>query len=359
MNSDESASGIPDGLIVREKEPPNLESSFHQLNGVLTPNHLFYVRNHFPIPQINLQTYRLAVGGAVRNPFSIGYEELRTMPSETRTVTLECAGNGRTFLVPRADGVQWQLGAIGTAEWTGVPLPELLHRAGIAENVCEILFESIDKGVPKEEPLPPGEISFARSIPIALARETLIAYSMNGEDLLPEHGSPVRAIVPGQYGMASVKWLSEIRALARPFCGYFQTTDYAYWGEDESGNPERIPLRELAVKSQIARPFMDEVIAAGCQYRVFGAAWSTAEVEAVEFSADDGQSWRAAQFIDPPQPHVWRRWQFDWKVPTAAGGYTLKSRATDSDGKCQPDEHDQKYGAYRIHHVLPVKVLVR
>jgi DMSO/TMAO reductase YedYZ molybdopterin-dependent catalytic subunit len=359
MSSDESAPDIPAGLTVREKEPVNLESSFHQLNGVLTPNHLFYVRNHFPMPHIDLPTYRLAAGGAVRDPFSIGYEELRAMPSETRTVTLECAGNGRVFLVPRADGVQWQLGAIGTAEWTGVPLSRLLHRAGIAPDVCEIVLESSDHGVPREEPLPPGEISFARSIPIDVARHTLIAYSMNGEDLSPEHGSPVRAIVPGQYGMASVKWLSEIRALTEPFCGYFQTTDYAYWGEDQSGNPDRIPLRELAVKSQIARPIIDEVIAAGSQYRVLGAAWSDAQIVAVEFSGDDGETWHAAQFIDPPQPHVWRRWQFDWKVPTAAGGYTLKSRATDSDGKCQPDEHDKKFGSYRIHHVLPVKVLVR
>jgi DMSO/TMAO reductase YedYZ molybdopterin-dependent catalytic subunit len=359
MSSDESASDIPAGLTVREQEPVNLESSFHQLNGVLTPNHLFYVRNHFPMPHIDLPTYRLAAGGAVRDPFSIGYEELRAMPSETRTVTLECAGNGRVFLVPKADGVQWQLGAIGTAEWTGVPLPALLDRAGMTDGVCEIVFDSLDQGVPKEEPLPPGEISFARSIPIALARDTLIAYRMNGEDLRPEHGFPARAIVPGQYGMASVKWLSEIRAVATPFRGYFQTTDYAYWGQDEHGSPARIPLRELAVKSQIARPFMDEVIAAGSDYRVFGAAWGHGQVETVEFSADDGHTWHAAQFLDPQQPHVWRRWQFDWKVPRAAGPYTLKSRATDSDGKCQPDQHDQKYGTYRIHHVLPIKVILR
>jgi DMSO/TMAO reductase YedYZ molybdopterin-dependent catalytic subunit len=359
MNSDEGAFEIPSGLIVREKEPVNLESSFHQLNGVLTPNHLFYVRNHFPIPQIDLQKYRLIVAGSVRDPFSIGYEELRAMRSETRTATLECAGNGRVFLVPRADGVQWELGAIGTAEWTGVPLPDLLDRAGIAENVCEIVFESIDKGMPKEEPLPPNEISFARSIPTALARDTLIAYKMNGEDLLPEHGFPVRAIVPGLYGMASVKWLSEIRTITKPFRGYFQTTDYAYWGEDERGNPERIPLKELALKSQIARPFIHEVIAAGSEYRVFGAAWGTGAVEAVEFSADDGQTWHAAQFLDPPHPHVWRRWQFDWKVPIAPGPYTLKSRATNSDSNCQPDQHDDKYGSYRIHHVLPVRIIVR
>ena len=359
MSSNESASGIPAGLIVREKEPANLESPFPRLEGVLTPNPLFYVRSHFRIPQIDLRTFRLTVGGAVRNPFSIGQEELRTMRSVTRTVTLECAGNGRVFLVPKADGVQWQLGAVGTAEWTGVPLSELLDRAGIAGDVCEIVFEGLDKGVPNEEPVPPGETTFARSIPLALARDTLIAYRMNGEDLLPEHGSPIRAIVPGQYGMASVKWLSDIRALAKPFRGYFQTTDYAYWGEDESGNPERIPLRELAVKSQIARPFIDEIIAAGSHYRVFGAAWSAFQVEAVDFSADDGETWHAAHFLDPPQPHVWRRWQFDWKVPTAAGPYTLKSRATDSNGNSQPYHHDQKYGTYRIHHVLPIKVLVR
>jgi DMSO/TMAO reductase YedYZ molybdopterin-dependent catalytic subunit len=320
---------------------------------------LFYVRSHFRVPQIELRTHRLTVEGAVRNPFGIGYQELRAMPSETRMVTLECAGNGRVFLVPQAEGAQWQFGAIGTAEWTGVPLSALLERASISGEVCEIVFGGIDRGTPKERPAPPGETSYSRSIPIEMARNVLIAYGMNGEDLPLEHGFPIRAVVSGYYGMSSVKWLSAIRAVTKPFRGYFQTTDYAYWQNDEAGNPERVPLREVAVKSQIARPHMHEVISAGSDYRVFGAAWSAGQAEAIEFSPDDGRTWHTAQFLDSPQPHVWRRWQFDWKIPAAAGTCILKSRATDSGGKRQPDEHNKKYGSYRIHHALPVPVIIR
>jgi DMSO/TMAO reductase YedYZ molybdopterin-dependent catalytic subunit len=359
MIPNEPASTSPAGLIVRENQPPNLESPFELLDGLLTPIHLFYVRNHFPVPQLDARTHQLNINGAVLNPFTIAYQELRAMPSETRTATLECAGNGRVFLVPPAEGVQWRLGAVGTAEWTGVPLSALLHRAGLEDEACEIVFEGADKGVPKEEPIPPGETKYARSIPLAKASDVLIAYAMNGEDLSPEHGYPLRALVPGHYGMASVKWLSAIHVATKPFQGYFQTTDYAYWKETATGNPERVPLGEMSLKSQIARPRIDECIAAGSQYRVLGAAWSACQVDAVEFSSDDGKTWHEAQFLDPPHPGVWRRWQFDWQVPSTPGACILRSCARDSEGNLQPDHHDQRYGSYVIHYVLPVQVMIQ
>jgi DMSO/TMAO reductase YedYZ molybdopterin-dependent catalytic subunit len=219
------------GLIIRQKEPPNLETPFDQFDSFLTPTELFYIRSHFPAPKLDLASYQLRIDGAVRSPFSLSYQELRDMPSETRVAILECAGNGRVFLVPQVEGAQWELGAVGNAEWTGVPLGALLERAGMEEDALEIVLEGADQGTPNIEPKPPGQISYARSLPRdkAIQREVLIAYQMNGRDLPQDHGYPVRAIVPGHYGMASVKWLTRIYAAREPFEGYWQTSDYGYW----------------------------------------------------------------------------------------------------------------------------------
>jgi DMSO/TMAO reductase YedYZ molybdopterin-dependent catalytic subunit len=149
------------GLIIRQKEPNNLETPFDQVDSFLTPTELFYIRSHFPTPKLELASYQLQVDGAVRNPFSLSYNELRDMPCETRVATLECAGNSRVFLIPQAEGAQWELGAVGNAEWTGVPLGALLERAGMEEEACEVVFEGGDRGTPKEQPIPPGPISYA------------------------------------------------------------------------------------------------------------------------------------------------------------------------------------------------------
>jgi DMSO/TMAO reductase YedYZ molybdopterin-dependent catalytic subunit len=207
------------GLIIRQKEPTNLESPFEQIDSYLTPTALFYIRSHFPAPKLEVAAYRFRIDGAVRNPFSLSYEQLRDMPSETRVATLECAGNSRVFLIRPVAGAQWELGAVGNAQWTGVPLGALLERAGLQEDACQIVLEGADRGTPKEEPVPPGAISYARSLPRgkAIQREVLIAYQMNGRDLPLDHGYPVRAIVPGHYGMASVKWLTHVHAVVEPF----------------------------------------------------------------------------------------------------------------------------------------------
>src|SRR6266852_5831061 len=153
------------GLIIRQKEPNNLETPFDQVDSFLTPTELFYIRSHFPAPKVDLASYQLGIDGAVRKPFSLSYKELRDMPSETRTAILECAGNSRVFLVPQARGAQWELGAVGNAEWTGVPLTALLERAGVEDDACEVVLEGADRGTPTEEPIPPGPISYARSMP--------------------------------------------------------------------------------------------------------------------------------------------------------------------------------------------------
>ena len=231
------------GLIIRQKEPTNLETPFDQLDSYLTPTRLFYIRSHFPAPKLDMANYRLRINGAVRNPLSLSYEQLRDMPSQTHVATLECAGNSRVFLIPQVSGAQWELGAVGNAEWTGVPLRDLLERAGLEAEACEVVLEGADRGTPKEEPIPPGPVAYARSLPRvkALAPEVLIAYRMNGDDLPLDHGYPVRAVVPGNYGMASVKWLTHIQAVRMPFQGYWQTSDYGYW-DYLDGKPVRRPL---------------------------------------------------------------------------------------------------------------------
>ena len=348
------------GLIIRQKEPNNLETPFDQVDSFLTPMELFYIRSHFPAPKLDLASYQLRIDGAVRKPVSLSYNELRDMPSETRVAILECAGNSRVFLVPQARGAQWELGAVGNAEWTGVPLTALLERAGVEEDACEIVLEGADQGTPVEEPVPPDPISYARSLPRhkARQREVLIAYQMNGRDLSRDHGYPVRAIVPGHYGMASVKWLTRIYAVREPFRGYWQTSDYGYW-DYLDGKPVRRALGEMKVKSEIFRPRVYETLAPSQIYTVFGAAWAgETEVTEIAVSTDGGQTWADAQFLDPVQRYAWRRWKFDWLTPRKPGQYTLLARAKDANGSVQPDNHDQNYGSYVINHPLPIEIFV-
>jgi len=348
------------GLIIRQKEPINLESPLDQVDSYLTPTGLFYIRSHFPTPKLKPASYRLRIDGAVRNPLSLSYKQLRDMPSEMRVATLECAGNSRVFLIPQVAGAQWELGAVGTAEWTGVPLGALLERAGLEEDACEVVLEGGDRGTPTEEPVPPGPISYARSLPRdkAMQRDVLIAYQMNGRDLPLDHGYPVRAVVPGHYGMASVKWLTHVQAVREPFRGYWQTSDYGYW-DYLDGKPVRRALGEVKLKSEITRPRVYETLAPNQIYTVSGAAWAgETEVTGIAVSTDGGQTWAEAEFVDPVQRHAWRRWKFDWLTPKKPGQYTLLARAKDAKGNVQPDKHDQHYGSYVIDHTLPIEVFV-
>ena len=354
-----AVTNLPAEMAVREQEPLNAETPFEQLASALTPNQLFYIRNHFRIPRLDRERFELTLGGAVRRPITLRYRDLLTMPAVSRRITLECAGNSRDFLEPRVDGVQWHLGAVGSAEWSGVSLRTLLKEAGAKRDACEIIFEAADRGTPQEKPVPPGEIRYTRSIPLAKADNVLLAYAMNGAELPVEHGAPLRAIVAGYYGMASVKWLTGIRLVTEPFRGYWQTIDYAYW-DLSGGQPVRRALREMHLKSEIANPRAGEVIAANSFYEIVGAAWSgESTVEGVEVSTDDGASWAQAEFIDRTEPFLWRRWRYPWKVPEWRGRLVLRSRATDRQGQTQPDHHDPYYGSYAVAHTLPVAIQVR
>src|SRR6266571_8406469 len=350
---------LRDGKIVRSEEPLNLEMPFEKLDGFITPTKSFYVRTHFPIPKIDKNKWRLLIDGEVEKPFGINYDELLQMEARTIAATLECAGNNRDFLEPKVKGVQWGLGAVGNAEWTGVPLSILLDRARVKSTACEIIFEGADRGKLDDPKSPSGELNFARSIPLEKARDVLLAYKMNDVDLPPEHGFPVRAIVPGWYAVASIKWLQRIIVTDRPFSGYYQTFDYAFWKRD-GDRAELVPLTTMQIKAEIAQPVEGEVIAANSIVRVHGAAWTGGgDITRVELSMDGGASWSDTKLIDKPIRNAWRLWEFEWHTAAAAGKQTLVARATDSRGRTQPIERDPDRGTYMINHLLPVTVEVK
>ncbi|MGI8819556.1 MAG: sulfite oxidase [Chthoniobacterales bacterium] len=347
-------------LISRSETPLNLEMTFSSLDQFLTPADQLYVRCHFPIPEIDREAWRLSVEGAVAQPLNLTLADLQELPAHTLTATIECAGNGRSFLRPKVKGVEWDLGAVGNAEWTGVLLRDLLERAGVTGAAVEVILEGADRGEIKEPPRPPGEIHYARSLPIAKARgDVLLAWALNGEPLSPAHGFPLRAVVPGWFGMAAVKWLQRISVTEQPFHGYYQSIDYAYW-ERRDGIPTLLPLAEMRVKAQIARPAMNEVVQAGSRYRVHGAAWGgEVPVTRVEISGDGGATWQEAAWCGEPVKHAWRFWEFAWETPAQPGNYTLIARATDAAGRTQPVERIADYGTYMVNHLLPITVQVQ
>jgi len=359
---------LRDGRIVRSESPLNLEMPFSTVDSFITPTKSFYVRTHFPIPAIDRDAWWLQIEGEVEKPFAINYEQLTTLKSVTAPVTLECAGNNRNFLEPKVKGVQWRLGAVGTAEWTGVTLATLLDRAIPKPNACEIILEGADCGMLEDPKSPPGGLKFARSIPLEKARrDVLLVYRMNGSDLLPEHGFPVRAIVPGWYAMASIKWLRRIIITDCAFNGYYQTFDYAYWQRTDYGYWQRgeqiaelTPLTEMQVKAEIAGPAEGETIPASASVRVHGAAWACdAEITKVELSTDGGATWNEATLLGESTLNAWRLWEFDWQTPPQPGKQTLVARATDSLSRTQPLHRDPDRGTYMINHLLPIEVEVR
>jgi DMSO/TMAO reductase YedYZ molybdopterin-dependent catalytic subunit len=351
---------LRDGRIVRGEAPLNLEMPFEKLESFITPTESFYVRTHFPIPAIDRDAWWLHMEGEVEKPFTINYEELLKLGSLTVPVTLECAGNNRNFLEPKVKGVQWGLGAVGTAEWTGVPLSALLDRAEVKPGACDVILEGADGGELGEAKRPAGKIQFGRSIPLAKARsDVLLAYKMNGNDLPPEHGFPLRAVVPGWYAMASIKWLQRIIVTDEPFAGYYQTLDYSYW-KRRGDIAELAPLAEMQVKAEIARPGKGEIVPANSNVRVHGAAWtSDGKITKVELSTDGGSTWQETKLLGDSIPNAWRLWELNWQTPGKAGTETLIVRATDSHSRTQPLERDPDRGNYMINHLLPITVEVR
>ncbi len=348
------------GMIVRQSEPVNLEMPFGALDHFITKTEDFFVRCHFPIPEIARDRWRLRLGGLVARPLDLSLDEVRAMPRASVTATIECAGNGRVFLSPKVDGAQWERGAVGNAVWTGVPLKAVLERAGLKPEADEVILTGADQGEIETAPRPGGKIHYSRSLPLGKATDdVLLVWEMNGAELTPAHGFPLRAIVPGWYGMASVKWLSEIVITDRPFHGYYQSVDYAYWQRTE-GEPSLVPITELQVKAQIARPDPWEAVPCGESYLIRGAAWSCeGEIVRVEISTDGGAQWADAQLGRHTERHAWRLWDYEWNTPQAPGKATLMVRAHDANGRTQPIQRDADRGGYIINEVIGIDVSVQ
>lgn len=290
--------------------------------GLITPSTDLFVRNHFGAPRISDDTWALDVAGLVSKPVNLSYSDLLLMPALEHPFTLECAGNP-----PGGAGV-------GTPVWSGVPLAALLKQAGLQEGASTVVFHGADSG--DGEGVPPGT-HFARAIPLEKAMEptTLLAYQMNGDPLPADHGFPVRALVPGWYGMDSVKWLTRIEVLGQPFEGYFQQEEYVL----VRTNGERQPITRMLVNSKIIRPSEGEEIRSKT-YRVEGAAWAgERKVAKVEVRLSGGGDWQRANLEAIPTPMVWTPWSYDWHIPRP-GQYTLEIRASDEDGNTQPDVRD-------------------
>jgi len=344
------------GLVVHRTDPLNCETSIPALiGGVVMPNARFYVRNHFDTPRLDPVSWQLEVKGLVERPHRLSLRDLHSMRSETLVATLECAGNGRSAFDPPTDGEQWQLGAASTAEWTGVPLAEILDHAGLTPEAVEIVFRGADHGNVGDAADP---IRFERSLPVTDASQSssLLAYAMNGEALPLEHGYPLRLIVPGWYAVASVKWLTEIEAIGSPFTGFFQAQRYVYETERD-GTVTREPVRLQHVRSVITQPSAGQQIAAG-DLVVRGVAWSgAAPIDKVEVSIGSGP-WQSARLIGQRHRHSWQWWELLTQIDSS-GETTLRASATDLAGRTQPERPHWNRLGYGANAIQNVSLLVR
>jgi DMSO/TMAO reductase YedYZ molybdopterin-dependent catalytic subunit len=331
-------------LIYLGRDPLNAEVRPERITGLITPAGQHYVRDHFPIPDA---PDHIEVTGLVGTPGRVTLAELRAMPARRLTVTLECAGNGRAFLEPHAPGEQWHLGAVGTAEWAGVPLRDVLERAGPRRDAVEVLFAGADRGTPGALG---REIAFERSLPIAdaLSDGPLLAHEMNGAPLPREHGAPLRLVMPGWYGMASVKWLARIELIGRPFDGFFQKDRYVIDGR---------PLRTIAPRAIITAPADGARLPRG-PFVISGRAWTgRTGIELVNVSSDGGFSWHPAALDEPVSPYAWRRWSITMD-PGERSELAVLAYAETAEGEPQPTHQVWNALGYANNAALPVRVFI-
>jgi sulfane dehydrogenase subunit SoxC len=331
-----------------------LEALRHEI----TPVGLHYLLTHFDIPVIDPTSWRLTVGGLVARPLSLSLDDIRSRPSVTLPVTMECAGNGRAFLAPRPVSQPWLTEAVGTARWTGTPLAAILDEAGPLEDGVDVVFTGADRGL--EGGL---EQNYERGLSVeeAMRENILLAYEINGMALPPQHGFPVRLLVPGWYGMTSVKWLREVSVSAEPFEGYQMTRAYRLKQSDEELGE---PLQRILPRALMAPPGIPE-FATRDRYvpletcELSGRAWSGhGPVTRVEVSTDGGRTWADAEVGPAPSAYAWHPWSFSWDPPVP-GEYEVRCRATDAAGNVQPDDPPWNWGGYANNAVQRVPVIVR
>ncbi len=344
------------GLIVHRAEPLNAETSIHALvGGAAMPTARFYIRSHFPCPVLDAESYRLRISGLVEQPLSLTLRDLHNLPSKTKTVTLECAGNGRTLFQPPIPGEQWNFGAVSSAEWTGAPLSEVLDWAGVNPKAAEVVFRGADSGNVEGHA---GPICFERSLSLEHARESdvLLAYAMNGEPLPIQHGFPLRLIVPRWYAVASVKWLTDIELIEGHFEGVYQTEKYCYeWEQD--GQRLREPVTLQKVRALITEPAPEAEVPRG-DLVIRGVAWSgAAPIARVEVGIGSRDT-LGAILLGARRRSTWHRWELITRIEEP-GNYVLRARATDLAGRTQPDVADWNrlgYGNNSVHEV-PIRVM--
>ena len=347
-----------DGMIVRSLRFLDLEMPPEFANLWITPVQHFYVRNHmFEPAKIDVPQWKLSVSGEVEKPLTLKLSDLGSLDQHSITNTLECAGNGRAFQDPKVPGIQWQRGAVGNARFVGPRLADLLQRAGVKPTGKHVMFRGLDE-VPGNVP------PFVRSIPIEKASDpaTLIATHMNGAPLTQHHGFPARALVPGWVGAASCKWLTEIQVLENEFAGNFMKPGYRYPNQPVAPgtavNPDDThPLTALTVKSLIAGPTDGSKCKIGLVH-INGAAWAgEAEIVKVEVSTDAGATWNSAQLGKEHEHYAWRLWSYPWK-PSKSDHYAILSRATDDQGRTQPDTAAWNPSGYLYNAIDQVNVYV-
>ena len=330
-----------DQMKIISASPLNAETPTQALHEDLTPNELFYVRNHFDIPQLDPQSWSLEIISLDGSQRTFSLDQIQALPQRSQIVLLECAGNGRTHLDPLVAGTTWGDGAVAQAEFTGISLSSLLNEFDLPENVIEILFTGADSGKVRT-----GETTaYARSLvpQAALHPDVLLAWQMNGQPLPPEHGYPLRLLVPKAYGMASVKWLKRIEFLDKAFDGFFQTDDYVY--KDSPDKEDGAQLEDMRVSSLFTSHPADASLKAG-SHQFSGIAWSgQAEISEVALSIDEGTTWQPATLAAATGPYGWTRWKADLAF-SAPGAHTILLRASDSGGAQQPSQQYWNKGGY-------------
>jgi sulfane dehydrogenase subunit SoxC len=323
----------------------------------ITPLGLHYLLTHFDIPHVDERTWKLEVAGRVDRPVTLTLDQLKERPARTLPVTLECAGNGRALLSRRALSQPWLQEAVGTAEWTGTPLAPILNEAGLAEETVDVVFTGLDRGIQGEV-----EHVYERSLAVAeaLRDEVLLAYAINGQPLPPQHGAPLRLIVPGWYGMTHVKWLRAITAVDEPFRGWQQDVAYRVReSEEEQGRPvTRILPRALMIPPGFPDFLSRTRFVEAGPYTLEGRAWSGwAAIERVDVSSDGGQRWSEAELRARVGEFAWSGWSYEWEAEP--GEYELSCRATDAAGQTQPSVAEWNYDGFCNNGVQRVRVVVR
>ena len=344
----------PGNFLVHDEK--SWEARLENMQGLLTPNHLFFVRNNSVSPEVDPRDWRLTVeGNGVETPLQLTYTELRNLPSRIMTCYLECGGNHRAMfdLVQgrAASGTQWKTGGVSNGEWVGVSLRDVLTMAGIRDSAVSVLLVGMDTESPEE--------GFRRVIPVdkAMHPDTLLAYALNGEALPRDHGFPVRALVPGWVGSTSIKWLGQIIVSTEQQWTRNNTTSYVLIGDDypPEGEAEGRVATTQTIKSALALPW-PATLPQG-QHRIHGFAHSPhGHVARVEWSADSGASWNEAALSGPQAQYSWARLEFSWYA--RPGEHTIMTRATDTEGNTQPDQVPFNEKGYLFNQPLPHPVVV-